>query len=322
MRRVFRTVGFDAHETHESETMPDWMTLLRAVLCLAHKYSGTLALQEAIARARGVQFTTILLFHRVTDITPEDGVTIGTERFRRICRMLASRFRVVPLGEIYRLLRSGEEMPARTVAIAFDDCYYDNLAAARVLAEFGLPATFFLPTDYVGTDRTFPWDAGLARMPNLTWDEVREMARLGFEIGSHTVSHANLGRVDRDQAREELATSRAVLERELGRPVRWFAYPFGGANDLRPEYIPLIRELGYEGGVSAFGGRVRPGMDDRVLPREAVPYFKSVAHLEVYLTGCLDWLYALKKVNPNDPACRPALHPVPASEAPTTVGAT
>ena len=320
MQRAFRTVGFDAHETHEFDTMPDWKTLARTVLCLAHKYSGALAMQEALARARGEQFTTILLFHRVTDLTPEDGVTISTERFRRICQLLASRFRVVPLGEIYRVLHSGEKMPARTVAITFDDCYHDNLAAARVLAEFGLPATFFLPTDYVGTDRTFPWDAGLARMPNLAWDDVREMARMGFEIGSHTASHANLGYVDRDQAREELATSRAVLERELGRPVRWFAYPFGKRNDLRSEFIPLIREAGYEGAVSAFGGRVRSGTDDRVLPREAVPYFKSVAHLEVYLTGCLDWLYALKKGNPNNYAWPPAFRPVSASEAPNTVG--
>ena len=295
MQCAFRTVGFDAHETHESDTMPDWKTLARTVLCLAHRYSGALAMQEALARSRGVRFMTILLFHRVTDLTPEDGLTVSTQRFRRICRMLASRFRVVPLAEVYRILRSGEEMPARTVAITFDDCYYDNLAAARVLAEFGLPATFFVPTGCVGTDKTFPWDAGRSRMPNLAWDDVREMARMGFEIGSHTVSHANLGEVDREQAREELATSRAVLDRELGRPVRWFASPFGGPNDLRPEFMPLIRELGYEGAVSAFGGLVRPGMDDRVLPREAVPYFKSVSHLEVYLTGCLDWFYSLKE---------------------------
>ena len=278
--------------------MPDWKTLARSALCQTYKYSGALALHEALARARGQRFMTILLFHRVTDLTPEDGLTVGTERFRRICRMLSRRFHVVPLAEVYRILRAGEEMPPRTVAITFDDCYYDHLPAARVLADAGLPATFFLPTKYVGTDQSFAWDAGLPRMPNLGWDDVREMVRMGFEIGSHTVSHADLGAVDRDQAREELTASRRVLEDQLGEPVRWFAYPFGGPNHLRPEFVPLIREVGYEGALSAFGGFVRPGMDDQVLPREAVPYFRSVAHLEVYLTGCLDWLYALKKCRP------------------------
>ena len=93
--------------------------------------------------------------------------------------MLRRRFRVVPLAEVFDTLRSGRDMPPRTVAVTFDDCYRDNLFAARVLAEHGLPAAFFVPTGFVGTDRVFPWDRGLPSMPNLTWDEVREMVRHG-----------------------------------------------------------------------------------------------------------------------------------------------
>src|SRR5262249_47628029 len=158
-------------------------------------YSGAMYLHEMLARARGQQFMTILLFHRITDVIPEDGLTISTSRFRSICRMLAGSFRVVPLGEIFRILRAGEPMPRRTIALTFDACSRDTLAAARFLAEMGLPATFFLPTAYVGTDHVFDWDRGLPAMPNLNWADVREMARLGFEIGSHTVNHVNLGTV-------------------------------------------------------------------------------------------------------------------------------
>ena len=71
--------------------MPDWMTLARATLCRAYKYSGALSLHEAIARAYGQRFMTILLFHRVTDVRPEDGLTVSTARFRRICEMIARR---------------------------------------------------------------------------------------------------------------------------------------------------------------------------------------------------------------------------------------
>jgi peptidoglycan/xylan/chitin deacetylase (PgdA/CDA1 family) len=288
--------------------MPDWMTLARATLCRAYKYTGAMSMHETLARASGRRFMTILLFHRVTDCKPEDGLTVSTARFRSICRMLSRQFNVVPLGEIFRILRAGKGMPHRTIAITFDDCYHDNLAAARVLAEYGLPATFFLPTGYVGTERVFDWDRGLPPMPNLSWDDVRTMARMGFEIGSHTVSHANLGAVNRDQAREELVASRKALQDQLEQPVRWFAYPFGGQNHLRPEFVPLIREAGYEGALSAFGGSIRPGIDDQVLPREAVPYFRSLAHLEIFLSGCLHWIYALKRSRPFEayPNLRPA----------------
>ena len=264
-------------------------------LLALYKYSGAAGAQELLARWRGKSFLTVLLFHRVTDVIPEDGLTVSTARFRRICRMLRRRFRVVPVGEIFRLVRSGQPLPPRTVAITFDDCYRDNLFAARVLAEHRLPACFFLPTGFVGTDRVFDWDRDLPRMANLTWDDVREMAAMGFEVGSHTVSHADLGAVSGEQARRELADSRAALEERLGRKVRWFAYPFGGRNNLRPAFVPLIAEAGYDGAFSGFGGFIHPGGDGLVLPREAVPYFPSVLNLEVHLAGCLDWVYALKR---------------------------
>ncbi len=264
---------------------------MRSALCAAYKHSGAMALHEGVARLLGQQFLSILLFHRVTDAIPEDGLTIHPERFARIASLLRRRFRVVPLAEIFRLVRERLPMPQRTVAITFDDCYLDNLAAARVLSDHGLPATFFLPTAYVGTARRFAWDEHLPPMPNLTWDQVREIAALGHDVGSHTVNHVNMGEVPADVAAYELTRSREILQERVGRPVRHFAYPFGGPNNLRPEYLPLIIEAGYEGAVSAFGGFVRPGTDFHVLPREAVPYFKSLDYLEMHLSGCLHWLY-------------------------------
>ena len=41
---------------------------------------------------------TVLIFHRVTDDIPPDGLTVGTARFRAICRLLQHRFRVAPVG--------------------------------------------------------------------------------------------------------------------------------------------------------------------------------------------------------------------------------
>ena len=274
--------------------MRDWKNLLRRTLCGAYKWSGAMRLHETFARRAGQQFLTILLFHRVTDLIPEDGLTVHPERFLRICRMLRRGFNVVPLSEVFRIVREHQPMPPRTVAITFDDCYLDNLAAAQVLADHGLPATFFIPTAAVGTGHVFPWDAGLPKMPNLSWSQVRDIAKLGHEIGSHTVTHADLGAVDEQKARHELMESRRVLEGELGSRIRWLAYPFGGRENLRPEYLHLIAEAGYDGTVSAYGGFVRPGDDPRVLPREAVPWFKSLAHLEMHLAGCLHWLYDLR----------------------------
>ncbi len=269
--------------------------LIKAALCGLYKYSGVARVQEAIERRAGRQFIAILIFHRVTDAIPEDGLTVSTARFERICRMLRHGFNVVPLGEVFELIRAGKPLPPRTVAITFDDSYRDNLFAASVLARYHLPATFFLPTAYVGTDHVYEWDRHLPRMPNLTWDDVHQMVGMGFEIGSHTVTHPNLGRVTFDQAQHEIIESKRTLEEKLQRPVRWLAYPYGGPKDLRPELYSYIEEAGYDGCLSAFGGFVYPGCDARVLPRTSVPVFHSVLNLELHLRGCLNWMYALKR---------------------------
>jgi peptidoglycan/xylan/chitin deacetylase (PgdA/CDA1 family) len=273
--------------------MMSFKALARSAFCAAYKFSGAAALQEQWARRSGRRFSVILLFHRVTDAIPEDGLTVGTARFRRICALLKRSFHVVPLADVFAAQRAGRPLPPRTVAVTFDDCYHDNVVAAQVLREHGLPATFFVPTGYVGTNKVFPWDRRLPRLPNLTWDDLRAMAEQGFEIGSHTVNHPDLGALSHDQARRELVESAAAIEDHVGRRARFLAYPFGGPDNFRPDLFPLVEEAGYQGCVSAYGGFVWPDADVRLLPREAVPYFTSVLHLELHLRGILGWAYGL-----------------------------
>jgi peptidoglycan/xylan/chitin deacetylase (PgdA/CDA1 family) len=270
-------------------------TLAKTTFCGLYKYSGAMHAQERLAYWSGKRFMSVALFHRVTDEIPEDGLTVSTAWFGGFCELMRDRFHVVPLAELHRILQARATPPLRTVAITFDDTYRDNLFAARVLAEHHLPATFFIPTQYVGTDHVFEWDLGLKPMPNLTWDDVKEIQRLGHEIGSHTVSHADLGQLDCEDARRELSESKQRLEDTLARPVRFFAYPFGGPNNFRREYLPLVYELGYDACFSAISGLVEPHMRGQILPRVPMPYFRSLLNLELYLAGCLDWFYQMKR---------------------------
>lgn len=61
----------------------------------------------------------------------------------------------------------------------------------------------------------------------LTWDQLRTMVGSGMAVGSHTHSHRVLQTVPVEELQQELAGSRAMLQRELGGSIDAIAYPVG-----------------------------------------------------------------------------------------------
>jgi peptidoglycan/xylan/chitin deacetylase (PgdA/CDA1 family) len=124
----------------------------------------------------------------------------------------------------------------RTFAVTFDDGYRSVLLEALpVLDRLGVPATLFPNIVYLDAEELkvgpalHRWlDSPFrSELESLTWDEVRELANRGWEIGSHTVTHPYLTRVSDDQLERELVESKRRLEQELGRPCETLAYPSG-----------------------------------------------------------------------------------------------
>ena len=196
----------------------------------------------------------VVAFHRVND-TLQDGLTCDVATFARYCEFFARHFRVVSLTEVVNKLRAGEQCN-RELAITFDDGYRDNYEnAAPILQRMNLPATFFVVSRFVGTDIVPWWDEHLAvRQSWMSWEQVAGLHRAGFEVGSHTSSHVDLGQVPAEQAWPEIVQSRAELEERLGAPVTLFAYPYGDANRMTEKHRAFVQEAGYRCCCSCFGG--------------------------------------------------------------------
>ena len=197
----------------------------------------------------------VVAFHRVNNMTVGDGLTCSVEMFKRYCSFFSKNFHVVSLRQITENMESGAS-PNGQLAITFDDGYRDNYEyAAPVLKVMGLPATFFVVTGFIGTDIVPWWDRELSiREQWMTWDQVRELQREGFEIGAHTRTHIDLGQVTEDVAREEILGSRTDLEEKLGVPVRLFAYPYGKAIHITEQARDVVRNGGFHCCCSCFGG--------------------------------------------------------------------
>ena len=80
----------------------------------------------------------------------------------------------------------------------------------------------------------------------MTWDQARDMAAAGMDIGGHTRSHPSLARVDdRQTLADEVAGCFRDIEREIGRPPVAFAYPFGYAEFMSAEADAAIEQAGF-----------------------------------------------------------------------------
>jgi peptidoglycan/xylan/chitin deacetylase (PgdA/CDA1 family) len=198
----------------------------------------------------------IVTFHRVQDtVEADDGLTVNVRMFEQYCRFFRRHFRVVPLRDLVGALERGRPLN-RELAITFDDGYRDNFEkAAPVLERLSLPATFFVVTRWMGTDVVPWWDRERGvRHPWMTWDEVRTLRRAGFDVGAHTRTHVDLGRVSGREAEDEIRGARLDLEREIGEPADLFAYPYGLANHLTDANRELIRTAGFRCCCASLGG--------------------------------------------------------------------
>lgn len=84
------------------------------------------------------------------------------------------------------------------------------------------------------------------------WDQLYEMSENGIEIGSHTMNHPILSRIEEKDLIEELATSKKILEKKLGKKVLSFCYPNSRPADINELVLKLVKEAGYAGAVHGF----------------------------------------------------------------------
>ncbi len=214
----------------------------------------------------------IALFHRVDDRYGGTPITLTRAEFSRYVRFFGRFYTVLPLGELLERLRGGEDITG-CLAITFDDGYLDNFRhAAPMLAEHGLPACFFVGTEFIGSQRQPWWDEELAiRAEWMTWEQLRSLHAQGFEIGAHTMNHVDLGKpLDGDRAFEEIMGSRQRLEKELGTRIDYFSYPYGRRDQMTDENREAVRRAGLLCCLSAYGGDVKVGDDPHYLQRSPI----------------------------------------------------
>ena len=272
---------------------------------IAHRFAlnaynlATASRCRADAQARRTQRrepVQVVFYHRVAD-THANPWTIGCDAFKRQVDWLADRFDVVSLAEGQRRVASGEnERPA--VVITFDDGYAENCDfALPLLLDRQLPFVYFVTSGNTESGEPFPHDAALGNplRPNSA-AEIRALADSGIEVGAHTRTHVDLATVGEKRLFDEIVGSKLDLEKMTGKPVRYFAFPYGQHANMTSAGFRIAFEAGFAGVCSAYGGYNFPGGDAFHLER---------FHGDPELARTKSWLSVdrrkLRAITPFDP---------------------
>ena len=186
----------------------------------------------------------ILCYHQVRDWRASDSKSakdyiIPVAAFKEQMQLLAdSGYHTVLPDQVYAYLVTGAPLPSKPIMLTFDDGDLDQYeVAAPELEKHGFKGTFFIMTVAIGRR---------GKQPYMDKAQIKDLADRGHTIGAHTWDHHNVKKYQGDDWKIQLEEPKAKLETITGKPIRYFAYPFGLWNR---QALPEIQKRGY---VAAF----------------------------------------------------------------------
>jgi len=211
----------------------------------------------------------VLMYHHVN--TEGSFINVKPQVFESHIKYLQeSGYTSLDTADLLEIFHGTGSPPAKPIVITFDDGWLDNwLFAFPILKKCGMKAIIFVVTSLIqekgkrmrsdeGIVKGLPAhkecqimvDSGYAQDVMLSWEEIREMENTGLiDIQSHTHTHQRWDKVYPDNKermnmiREELKTSKEIIEKKLKKHCNALCWPWGKYNN---EYIKAAKSSGYK----------------------------------------------------------------------------
>ncbi len=218
-------------------------------------------------------FLRALLLHGVSEQQAEP--------FETMLRRLQQFGEFVETATCLRMLEGKMPIERRYFHLTFDDGYRSTyLHAFPTLRRLQIPAGVFIITGLVGAGRD------RAVQDRMSWDELQALRDWGFEVGSHTRTHARLAGLPSSKLTDEIAGSKAEIENKLACECKYFAWPFGRLSDVDENALWAISKAGYQAAFSGVRGRIVAGKTSRLkIPRHHLEPDWPWPHIKYFASG-------------------------------------
>ena len=143
-----------------------------------------------------------------------------------------SGYQTILPDDLYNYLVHDAKLPAKPVMITFDDTDKDHfMVGAPEMRKYGFKGVFFLMTIAINRKRY------------MSEDELKQLSNEGHAIETHTWDHHMVTKYEGGAWDSQLVMPKKRVEAITGKPVKYFAYPFGLWNK---EAIPELKSRGYK----------------------------------------------------------------------------
>jgi peptidoglycan/xylan/chitin deacetylase (PgdA/CDA1 family) len=177
----------------------------------------------------------ILLYHHIADDSTGNRYFIPPATFAQQMQWLHDhQYQTITISQLADAIVYGGSIPERSVVITFDDGNEDVFKnALPIMQQYGYVGTAYIVVNYIGAEG---FD---------TSDEINQLITAGWEIGSHTMSHADLTQ-DEGKLQYEMGDSLIKLNQKFNVPIKSLSYPFG---DIDSEVMFYASQAGYSSAV-------------------------------------------------------------------------
>jgi peptidoglycan/xylan/chitin deacetylase (PgdA/CDA1 family) len=163
----------------------------------------------------------ILCYHRIENKNTSSDYTVSVASFKEQMKLLAdSGYHTILPDQLYDYLTKGMPLPPKPFMLTFDDTRLEQYTiAAPEMEKYGFRGVFFVMTIPIGR-------------PNyMNSEQIKELSDKGHVIGSHTWDHHNVKQLKGNDWIAQIEKPNQRLLAITGKPVTYFAYPFGVWND-------------------------------------------------------------------------------------------
>lgn len=202
-----------------------------------------------------------------------------------------------------------DTLPKTCVQLTFDDGFYSSYQAIKQLKNH--KAIFFVCPEFINRAESGNWQDffhnNLMRKEQLqdanfvkavrpaSWDNLRELVKLGHIIGSHGMSHQCLSKIiSEKELEQEIIGSADLLEDKLQVKINHFSNPFGNIQSFDQRALKIAKKR-YQYFFTGIRGNNFGAGEDFIKWRDTAHFYWPIDYIEFLFRGGFDWYYFLRR---------------------------